>query len=142
MLPFEEGLIQRRENLKCCSKSSQVQRPIAWILVRYLQAEFYAVIIDIWKPTQKSKVIIIWGWHSNRRNYLTIRHAQGKNFTECQREMLRQSIVSPRTNKSSNQRIKRTQDLLVTIRITCRDFLTANSGRWGEREAPISFSAV
>jgi len=32
----------------------------------------------------------------------------------------------PRANKSSNHRIKTIQDLYVTIRITCQDFLPAN----------------
>lgn len=59
-----------------------------------------------------------------------MRYAHGKNFTECQLEMLDSQLLNnlPSTTKFSNQRIKTTQDLLVTIRITCQDFLTADSG--------------
>lgn len=44
----------------------------------------------------------------------------------------------PRASKSSNQRIKTIQDLHVTIRITCQDFLSANWGG-GRREGRLTF---
>lgn len=75
MLLFAEALIPWRENLKCCTRiESSVKANSLDSLVRNTQAEFSAVIIDIWKPMQKSNVNSIWlTFKLKRLSYYQIR---------------------------------------------------------------------
>lgn len=96
--------------------------------MHYIQAEFYAVVMTSGNLRKKAMWILLGADIQTEEIALLLgMHMIGTLQNVNWKYLDSQSLNNlPRANKSSNQRIKTIQDLYVTIRITCQDFLPAN----------------